>query len=251
MILLVDIGNSRAKWSLWQDGAHQRVGAFSYEEHLFARTLDFEWRGIAAPERVVVGNVAGSKIADALYLWAQNRWKLHTEFAKSQKQCAGLTNAYARADRLGVDRWLAMVAGRQLISGQPLCVVDCGTAVTIDVIDAGGQHLGGLIVPGITAMCATLARTTSDVGSVHDHLPDPSVWIATDTQNGVMAGARLAVCALIDRVVHDAATHLGSQPVTLLTGGDAPAVVPLLGTTHRHLPTLVLDGLAAVAGGLK
>lgn len=251
MILLVDIGNSRAKWSLWHDGTHQRTGAFTYDAPLFARTLDFEWRGIAAPDRIMVSNVVGTKIADALYLWVQNRWKLHTEFAKSQKQAFGVTNAYARADRLGVDRWLAMVAARRLVPDAPLCVVDCGTAVTIDVLDAAGQHQGGLIVPGITAMCAALARSTADVGSVHQHLPDSSMWIATDTQNGVMVGARTAVAAFVDRMIQEATVRLGMNLSALVTGGDAPAVVPLLKATHHSVPSLVLDGLAVVAGDSK
>jgi type III pantothenate kinase len=247
LILLVDIGNSRTKWSLRQDGAQQRGGVFAYDAPLFARTLDFEWRGIAAPERILVSNVAGAGVADALYLWVQNKWKLHTEFAKSQKQAHGVTNSYARADRLGVDRWLAMIAARRRVPAAPVCVVDCGTAITIDVVDAAGAHQGGLIAPGITAMCASLARSAAEVGKVHDHFPDPAMWIATDTQNGVMVGTRTAAAALIDRVIQEASARFGASLVTLVSGGDAKIVMPLLKAAHESVPDLVLDGLAVVA----
>ncbi len=247
MILLVDIGNSRTKWSLWQDGAHQRTGVFSYEPLLFARTLDFEWRGIAAPERILVSNVAGPGVADALYLWVQNRWKIHTEFAKSQKQAYGVTNSYARADRLGVDRWLGMVAVRRRFPNSPVCVVDCGTAITIDIVDSSGAHLGGMIAPGIATMCASLAKSAAEVGKVHDHFPDPSLWIATDTQNGVMVGTRTAASAMIERAAHEASSRLGQNVVVIVSGGDAPIVMPLLTISYEHVPHLILDGLSVMA----
>lgn len=249
MILLVDIGNSRVKWSLWQDGAHARTGAFAYEEHVFGRTLDFEWRGLAVPEHIVVANVAGQKIADALYLWVQGRWKVHTEFTKAQKQAHGVTNSYARADRLGVDRWLAMVAARRLAPGEAVCVVDCGTALTADVVDAAGNHLGGLIVPGMSAMCEALGRVTAGVGAVHQHLPPPELALANDTQNAVLAGARLAAAGFIDRVIGDARARLATPVAGIITGGDAAAIIPLLRSGFRHESLLVLDGLAIVAGG--
>lgn len=247
MILLVDIGNSRTKWSLRQDGAQQRGGVFSYDAPLFARTLDFEWRGIAAPERVLVSNVAGAAVADALYLWVQNKWKLHTEFAKSQKQALGVTNSYARADRLGVDRWLAMVAARRRVASGAVCVVDCGTAITVDVIDSTGAHLGGVIAPGITAMCASLMRSAAEIGNVHDHFPDPALWVATDTQNGVLVGTRTAAAALVDRMVQDAGRRLAADVKVLVAGGDAPIIMPVLQSAHDHVPDIVLDGLALLA----
>lgn len=248
MILLVDIGNSRAKWSLWDGATHTRSGVFDVEPTLFPRMLDHEWRGIAAPERVLVSSVAEQKIADGLYLWVQNKWKLHTEFAKSQKQAQGVTNSYVRADRLGVDRWLALIAARKQVPDAPVCVADCGTAVTIDVLDATGQHLGGLIIPGLMAMCGALARGTAEIGQVHRHLPPVELQLANDTQNAVMAGARLAIVATIDRAVGEAAQHLGRDVTLLVTGGDASSLLPLLRARHMYVPTLVLDGLALTAG---
>lgn len=247
MILLVDIGNTRLKWSLWAQGAHTRSGAFVYEPPMFNRNLDFEWRGLAAPVRVLVCNVAGAKLADALYDWVKNRWQLHTEFTKAQKQGYGVTNSYPRADRLGADRWIALVAARHLVGAAPVCVVDCGTAITADVLDASGQHLGGLIAPGLAVMCNALSRDTAGVGTLHQTFPPPELTLATDTQNGVLVGTRLAAAALLDRVMDDAQRRLGTAVNGVMTGGDAPALLPLLHTSFRHEPQLVLDGLARIA----
>lgn len=249
MILLADIGNTRMKWSLWEDGVHTRTGAVAHEPALFARNLDAQWRGIAAPERVLVSNVVGTKIADALYDWVQKRWQLHTEFARAQKEGHGVTNCYVRPDRLGVDRWLAMIAARRAITGTPVCVIDCGTAITADVFDAAGQHRGGLIAPGLVAMCSALTRDTAGIGATQQDLAAPEVWLATDTQSGVLAGTRLAAAAFIDRVMMDAQRQLNAPVSGVITGGDALALLPLLRTTLRHEPYLVLDGLAVFAGG--
>ncbi len=248
MILLADIGNTRMKWSLWEGGVHTRTGAVAHEPTLFALNLDAQWRGIAAPERVLVSNVVGSKIADALYDWVQKRWQLHTEFARAQKQGHGVTNSYARPDRLGADRWLAMIAARRAIADTAVCVVDCGTAITADVFDAAGQHRGGLIAPGLTAMCGALTRDTAAIGAMQQDASTPEAWLATDTQSGVLAGTRLAAAAFVDRVLTDAQRNLNAPVSGIITGGDAPALLPLLRTPVRHEPYLVLDGLAVFAG---
>jgi len=248
MILLADIGNTRMKWSLWEGGVHTRTGAVAHEPALFARNLDAQWRGIAAPERVLVSNVVGTKVGDGFYDWVQKRWQLHTEFARAQKQGHGVTNSYARPDRLGVDRWLAMIAARQLISATAVCVVDCGTAITADVFDAAGVHRGGLIAPGLLAMCSALTRDTAGIGALQQDLTAAEAWLATDTQSGVLAGTRLAAAAFVDRVLADAQRNLNVPVSGVITGGDAPVLLPLLRSTLRHEPLLVLDGLAVFAG---
>ena len=197
---------------------------------------------------MLVSNVVGTKIADALYDWVQKRWQLHTEFARAQKQGHGVTNSYLRPDRLGVDRWLAMIAARRTLPGTAVCVVDCGTAITVDVVDAAGQHRGGLIAPGLIAMCSALTRDTAAIGAMPQDAAAPEVWLATDTQSGVLAGARLAAAAFIDRVMTDAQRQLNAPVSGLITGGDAPVLLPLLRIPLRHEPYLVLDGLGLFAG---
>lgn len=251
MILLADIGNTRMKWSLWEDGVHTRTGAVAHEPALFARNLDAQWRGIAAPERVLVSNVVGTKIADALYDWVQQRWKIHTEFARAQKQGHGVTNSYVRPDRLGVDRWLAMIAARRSIPGSAVCVVDCGTAITADVFDASGLHRGGLIVPGLTAMCSALTHDTAGIGAMQQDASAPEIGWATDTQSGVLAGTRLAAAAFVDRVIMDAQSQLNAPVSGMITGGDAATLLPLMRTAYRHEPHLVLDGLAIFSGNVS
>ncbi len=248
MILLADIGNTRMKWSLWENGVHTRTGAVAHEPALFALNLDAQWRGLAAPERVLVSNVVGTKIADALYDWVQKRWQLHTEFAHSQKTGHGVTNAYVKPDRLGVDRWLAMIAARHALPGTAVCVIDCGTAITADIFDSSGLHRGGLITPGLTAMCSALTRDTSGIGAMRQDADVPEVWLATDTQSGVLAGTRLTGAAFIDRVLTDAQRNLNTPVSGVITGGDAPVLMPLVRATLRHEPYLVLDGLAVFAG---
>ena len=86
------------------------------------------------------------------------RWDLQPEYIRVTKRACGVTNAYDVAADLGVDRWAALVGAHQGSSG-PVCIVDCGTAITIDALSPAGEHLGGLIMPGITMLAELLVRT--------------------------------------------------------------------------------------------
>ena len=73
-----------------------------------------------------------------------------------------MTSGYRDPERLGVDRWLALIAARER-SKQPTVIVDAGSACTIDLLDSEGRHLGGYILPGLTAMGEALVRGTHQI----------------------------------------------------------------------------------------
>ena len=155
-------------------------------------------------------------------------------YARSVRMLAGVVNGYREPERLGVDRWLALLtAWRELHGGA--VVVSAGTALTVDILAADGQHNGGYIVPGLRLMRHALVSGTSGVRPAAETLP--SLAPGRSTTEAVLHGCMAMAVALIERARRDVAT-----PV-VLSGGDAGALAPWLAGPVLQRPDLVLDGL--------
>lgn len=233
MKLLLDIGNTRLKWALadgdrFDDGG-ARVHAGHPEDCLDALPVD-------DPDAVWVCSVMDAATRTRLQQALRLRWPCPPQFATSSAECDGLRSAYAEPHRLGVDRWMAMLGAWAQTRGA--CVVaDAGTALTVDVIDAGGRHLGGLIAAGLqTSRAAVLGATRFDAAAT---VPTPHAGLGTDTESCVDQGALLSCLGAIDRAT---ATAPAGAP-RFLTGGDAPRLLPHLGPDWNLQPDLVLRGL--------
>lgn len=241
--LLVDIGNSRVKWATLGRG---RLGAQQAAAHAgWARE---DWRRALFPgpgiDRVIAATVADVAGADALRAVALQETGREATFVTTTREAAGVRNAYRDASLLGVDRWLAVIAAHRLAAGA-CCVVDVGTAATIDAVSADGQHLGGFIVPGPDLMMRSLWRGTSELAAkTASSGPAAADLFADNTRDAIERGCRLAVAALIDRSVTELSEALATAPELLLTGGAAAHVSPYLRTAGRVFPDLVLRGLA-------
>lgn len=250
MILLVDAGNTRIKWAGLVMGALQPGAALSRcggTEDIDA--LSAAWGNLPRPGRMLVASVAGTEFHRLLTAWSQRTWGIEPEFVRSRPEGFGVTNAYLDPQRLGVDRWLALIAARRALAG-PVCVIDCGTALTVDVMTEDGRHLGGLIVPGLGLMRRALLDNTADIrAALEDAPPLRLAMLAKDTRGGVMSGTLYAAVATIDRIMRDLGEGADDRPACLLTGGDSGAILPLLSTEFdfHHEPDLVLQGLAIVA----
>ncbi len=159
MILDLDIGNTLSKWRL-KDAESSEIrsrGAVWTRE---------EWRpGADIPDLDVVEAVRISSVARAAVLEETvallRRRVRHVHVAHSTHEALGVVNGYEEPGRLGVDRWMGALAGYQLAGG--CCAVDCGSAITIDFVLPGGQHLGGFIIPGLRLMKESLKLGTRNV----------------------------------------------------------------------------------------
>ena len=245
MMLLVDIGNTAVKWALHESGKRLEGGRVVHRGQDITSDFTAAWAELYKPERVVVANVAGEAVAASLTDWTEKHWSLQPQFMQTGKAAGGVSNAYENPADLGVDRWMALLGAHHLIDG-PVCVIDCGTATTIDLLSAGGQHLGGVILPGVGLLKGVLLEETANVlSSQGGRTPEP---VATSTGAGVHSGAVHMAVAAIDRIV---ASHVASQGDALelvITGGDAGEILTLLARRARHEPELVLKGLAILDG---
>ncbi len=237
MILEMDAGNSRIKWRfragngvVWQRGA-----AAGLEE------LATQLPQLSPPGRVRVASVRDREFTRGLEQLLAERWQIRPEFAQVTASCAGVSNGYHQPTALGVDRWLAIVAAFNRWQ-RTCCVVDCGSAVTVDWVDDRGRHQGGYIVPGLRLMQDSLHRRTEL--RFADREPVAAAEPGRTTEEAVTHGVVAMMTTWLGKL---AERQMPDAPVLLLTGGDAGRLEPHLrgqGGGWAVVPELVLDGLA-------
>jgi type III pantothenate kinase len=245
MNLLLDIGNTRIKWAWSDEGDFTPGGSLEKDKKAFKDLVPAEWLESEQPQRVIVSSVAGVTFTKSVRTWVKRAWRVDCEVLVPTAESCGVTNAYIKPDRLGTDRWAALIAAHDLYQA-PVCLVDCGSAVTVDAIAADGRHLGGLIVPGLDMMERALTSKTSGIKMENEASGDVSL-LARDTETAVQGGALYALVSLIDRVYSDLGHELGGNARRVITGGDAGRILPLLTSRPDHQPHLVLLGLDVYA----
>lgn len=246
MKLLVDIGNTRLKWALSNCPEHAsqalvRTGDMSPQ-------LDLAWGDMPPPQWIVATSVAGAAAEQDVRQWTQRHWpaaRMHFVIAAAVGW--GVKNSYREPARLGSDRWAALIAAHHLTQG-PACVVDCGTAVTIDALNAAGEFVGGVIVPGLA-----LARQSLRAGAagITETEGEDAHCFARTTADAVAAGTFYGLVGAVERIVVELGAGLGKDTQILLTGGDGSRLAPYLQGRIAYpivsVPDLVLRGLARIA----
>lgn len=240
-MLLADVGNSRIKWAVWDGSKFQQCGQAYHSTESWTELAERQWRELPPPQSVLMVSVAGPETRSALTDWIRRAWGVEAQFVVSTAAACGIRNAYAEPERLGADRWVALIAARSL-TRQSCYVVDCGTAVTIDALAADGQHLGGVIVPGMRLMREALYRETRQIPP---ETGEPRLF-GQSTREGVWGGALYAVAATIDGIIERMIASHGAG-VRWLTGGDAEGVLPFLHGKYQLEPELIFTGLRVIA----
>ena len=241
MILLIDMGNRRIKWAFWQNGTFLNSGAISWRDTSLEAQLDAELA--ETPDQIIACNVIGAEKEREISAYCARRWALAIIYVRSTSQLRNLKNAYTNPPQLGADRWVAML-GARLISQAAIAVISCGTAVTIDVVDAHGQHQGGVIFPGLMTMREALFTQAHQLVADSEQ---PEV-LAKNTQNAISGGTLYALVGGIERLLVESETALGVELTRIITGGDAELVNRLLAKPGQLAPNLVLSGLLVAEG---
>jgi len=239
--LLVDIGNSRVKWAMYESGCLINPAAEFYELTHLREILDSNWNDISTPDHLMVSNVAGDEVADTIIQCTKVLWNIEPEFMHVLPQACGVKNVYKDINQLGIDRWVALIAAWKKFNCAA-CIVDCGTAITIDGLSDEGQYLGGLILPGTYLMQQVLAQQAYGIMESQDIIGNTG--FADNTQQGVISGCKMAVVSLIDRMVSDMSGEYGNTLKCIITGGSAHKFLDLLESEFELDPYLVLNGLS-------
>jgi type III pantothenate kinase len=241
--LAIDVGNSRLKWALVGSRGVLAHGAVPNAEIGSLAVRD--WQNMPRPVRAVGVNVAG-EAARVRVEGQLSRWRLGVEWIVARPEACGVRNGYEVPGQLGADRWASLVAVRQRLlqdgPPRPAIVVNAGTAVTIDALDADGHFRGGLILPNMRLMMRVLADNTSALKMPpgrYDAFP-------TNTADALYSGAIQAICGAIElaraRLPFD-----GEPAMCFLAGGAAPEIAPHLTAPVELVDNLVLEGVLVLA----
>lgn len=242
MNLLVDLGNSRLKWA--QSTAGKWItGAVLHAQQDPGALLDGAWTKLEKPERILMTSVAPEATRAALTDWCRRRWKLEPIAIRARKEQLGVKHCYAQPETFGADRWAALIAARALTRANA-CIVDCGTAVTVDALAADGQFRGGAIFPGLRLLRESLVRGTGGIPAVEGKTDSA---LGCSTADAVAGGTQHGLVGAVALLVAEQIAALGGQAEVFLTGGDAPLLRAHLKPPVREVPDLVLRGLARIA----
>lgn len=244
MILTIDIGNSRIKLAQWQAEVIVARKVTSYANANLVDTLDVLFSDADKPSRVFAVCVADEKKRQALSDWVAQHWQLTVEFMKTDKRYKNIVNAYDNPEQHGADRWAAIVAGHQLFSTAPICVISAGTAITFDFVSEKGMHLGGYILPSYVTMHRALLGDTANVAADLSMQFVDNKKIPDNTNDAVNDGLHKLLQAGVREICVSAKSALGEQVKIIITGGFAQTIMSYPAMPEMlYQPDLVMQGL--------
>lgn len=250
MRLLIDVGNTRIKWAVvdpqralpyWDPTRGMVTGwqACGASAHAEQAALTGSWRRFALAD-AVIANVAGPMLGQQLGDLLQDSLGLPASalhWFAATASAGGVRNGYRDPAQLGCDRFAALIGARGLFPNRRLMVVTCGTATTIDALEPDGQFSGGMILPGLALMAASLARSTAQLPQI-DATTVPAAMFANHTDAAIASGCLSAQVGAIERACQ---TLRGT--LCLMSGGAAGVIAPALSVPYHLVDNLVLPGL--------
>lgn len=258
-MLVIDFGNSRFKWALFQGDDMQSHNVFAYDAGSLMQDLNRQDLPLG-DHKIVIGCVAGDTLKKQLAEYLVSRGSRNFYFVETQAKQCNVRNSYDEINNMGVDRWLAMIAAYNhpdRKSEEAVCVVDCGTAITIDVVASDGQHQGGLIMPGYQLVYKSLMSKTSDIQrSIKSEekmtiQPLPEVASArvlgNSTKTCVDQGCAQLITQGIVGIVNQHKKSESGKLRCFVTGGDGEWLSRAMGEGAINESFLVLHGLRLAA----
>jgi len=242
--LILHVGNSRMKWGLFGPRGWLAHGVLPNAE---IGTLSLrDWQNLQRPGRAVGVNAAGE--AARVRVESQvARWRVGVEWLVAPEAGGGVVNRYRPAAQLGAVRWALLVAARRRARGSelfppPCVVVNAGTVVTVDALDAEGVFRGGLILPGPRLMLRAIAERTAALKTAPGRVQE----FPDNNADALASGAVQAVCGAIEQT----RARLRQTDVVVkcyLTGGAAHEIAPHLTGPLEVVDNLVLEGVLVLA----
>lgn len=243
MWLTIDIGNSSIKAGLFDRTGLLDTFRLAAEPFPTADKLQQKLRLFLKDQTICQTGVAS--VVPALTPVIEEAAQTVTGVPAKQlsvKSPAPITLDYQTPQTLGIDRFIAAVAGYQTYGGsQPVVVVDAGTAITHEVVNKKGTYLGGMISPGPALLRESLTEKTAQLS--HIPLELPTQPIGRSTAQAMQAGIMTTCIGGIQESVKRLAQELNQPPVVVLTGGWSNLLSPHLSNIDHVDPHLVLKGI--------
>lgn len=155
----------------------------------------------------------------------------------------GLENKYDNPKEVGIDRLVNAVSAVEKY-GSPLIIIDIGTAMTFDVIDADGAYRGGAIFPGIKVAMEALFQKASKLPRVDIVRPEKA--IGTNTVMSMQSGAVRGYAGAIQGIVREMQEEMGGKCNVVATGGMGRMMAEYCDTITHVDANLTLTGLRMI-----
>ncbi len=234
MKLLIDQGNSSMKWCL-----HNGKAFLSYQTGTLDTLQDYVGDMTKSIHGVFISCVQKKETVELIKACLKTFTSASVIVARTAIQYKDLVNGYNNPAQLGVDRWLAMVATWQRFK-TGFIIIDAGSALTLDIVDNSGEHLGGHIIPGLSMQKQALFAGTDNICITREF--NPITYLpGTSTEAAVLHGCLTNLVSYIEAMVLQSST-VESLPL-IITGGDGLRLSQSLSIQHELLPHLVLEGL--------
>ena len=238
MILELDCGNTRIKWRLREGSTiHEKNSCLTVDGLEQIALTDMLRNKVS---RVLVSSVLDDDYSRKIVAWSLGYLGLNPEFAISEPKANGAINGYQQPEKLGVDRWLGILAVRAK-SDQAFVVIDCGSAITVDVVTAQGEHLGGYIAPGLKLMRESLNTKTNAINLGRIGYPEDS-FPGRNTVLAIKAAELIMITGLVNHAKNILQHYQMTEPALWITGGDGEWLSSVL-ENSIFVEDLVLDGL--------
>jgi type III pantothenate kinase len=250
--LVIDIGNTRLKWGLYAhaapDAALLAHGAVVLED------IDYLWEvhwknQMHKPVGMLGCVVAGEAIKRRVEEQLLEGWGLTPRWVSASARAGGVVNGYEHPQRLGADRWAAIIGARQRAlqlapqDPPPVLAVMVGTAVTVDAVDQHGRFLGGLILPGFGLMYRALESGTAGL-----KVPTGEVRnFPTNTSDALMSGGTDAIAGAIERSIRRLSLYTARTPLLIMSGGAVSRLSHVEEMPASIVENLIFEGLLKLA----
>ncbi len=251
MLLACDIGNTNTVFGVF-DG-DRLVGSFRFatradrtadELGIFLRDLVERLPDAAGPlDRAVVSSVV-PRLTPVAYSAVQNICATEPLLVTSDMPLPIAVDV-DEPEAVGADRLCNAVAAAALYGGEVI-VVDFGTAITLDIIDARPAYVGGAIFPGPETALRALTRDAAQLPAVT--VAPPQSIVGRTTVGAMQAGLFSGTLGAIDHLIEQSLAELNwTNPTLVATGGLGAAFVGPSRYLSAHNPDLTLTGLRLIA----
>ena len=217
---------------------------------MFLETIDdlaeTDWKDLPPPSSMLGCIVAGEgvkrRVEEQLEIWdIEPRWVVSSPHAARRRPTATTI-----PNRLGVDRWVALIGARHRVLARGRAAAGAGR----DGRHGGhrrrarrdGRFLGGLILPGFGLMLRALEMGTAGLKAPTGEVVD----FPTNTSDALMSGGADAIAGAVERMHRQLLARTGQEPVLLMSGGAAVKLAPITDLPFETVDTLIFEGLLAL-----
>lgn len=249
--ILIDAGNSCLKLSIRDESDNIEIyfNIFDYN-NLYETLVDQLSNFIIS--NVVISNVNKPLISNIISDVTFSLWNIEPYIVITQQNKYGISTIYKNFRLLGSDRWLTLIAAKHEYDSD-ICIIDCGSAVTVDVLTKNGKHLGGFITPGLNMSREALGLNTGNlpiISSSDNNISNKSNFLATNTRDAISAGTLYQLGTYLEKIISEVKNEVCQDIKCIITGGDAIILQKLIAHHLIYREKLVLDGLDILAKDL-